>query len=1565
MSGGDQGGSIGRRKSSINSQSSTTGSTTTTAGEATATNASRIRRQLQRDASINGNGIMPSSAPLPTGSTSTQSKLRKGNDILSQKSAPAALQRQSSSSLSSSSSSQRRKQQRNKEGLANNNQIPEITPSSNRQTSKRKTNPDDAFLSQESLMDNDKEVGAVQPSLAKRTGSFQSSSSASSSKRQKRSTSTNANPTHSKPTSVISLLDEDNNNNETSNIENRNQQQPRSNYPSQPIYISSTNQDRPTTTTKTSRSNSISASSKSISIPEAQPSHITIRTGSMSTSASKATSREASLSVSPKDGNNDKTMDVEFDEKVQPPPPLPIPPAVQTDLNPPRLTRASTSATSISSFKGGKSMMNDSFGGGEMGKGPKSAPSQKLSRSDSIVSVDQLMADAYDVNNQRQTRESRNSAGSKVGLGSVMEVVEVDDAGDAGDVNATLADAIRGHDGGGRVRKVGSGHGSGGGRGDNVFDVGNDGNGDDVGGERSLNLKMGTTVGGKVRDKGKATVFAKGKGKAVGDFDGLSKLFDGVVFFLNPILGWNEVEQIRSLLLQGGAKETETQLDSLDGKRFSIETTTHVITEELEFPEYKECVDRGVKIVLPEWVRRSLKLKTLQDTQYFSADPQKFMSGMVVMAMPDIPEGDRTIIYGSIRAFGGTHSLDLTDEVTHLTALDGVGNEVEQALSRGDVVVVLPHFFDDCLRLKRKVPDFFYRFPNPKLRELDPFVSLGKMEMGTSNTGPRPEGFLKDQVIFIDHGVSASMGERLYNQVVKEVEKAGGVVVEQYARGLVTCVILERREGGVYIEAETDGRIVGTLRWLRDTLESGEIHSPKLKALHYPRPESLPDFQKFVICATNYSGKAREDIEAMIVHLGGTFTKQMTPENTHVICAKPISEKYAKALEWDIVAVNHLWLENTYVKHKVQVAARIHYLYFPPNLAPMVGDVPVPPEEVKRSLEVARRGLISVVDLSVDEGVTTGKVGGSGGGKGKGKQVVGRERVVTPVVRRVRGGPVEVEGEGEGEGEAGTGGDGSVKNKGKAKASVKGKERAYLVEGDGNGEGSDAVVVVEGDVKGRDSSKDDTAIPAAAGEVEGRRVQRGFGTAKRGGKAAVGTRSSTVETVKDVESVAMQETISPSPSKRVAKTYADRKTTKTATGTGVGSSSVTGRRAGKAAANADDTDKGGAKEIEVVIINDPDDDEDDDEIVDNTKANKTAETVEAAGPSKRAKTKSPAKPATAKEAKATKAATSKVKAESAPATSGKAKASVKTETVKAKTTKVTDTATSGTSAAAGAAATGAGTTISHPALKRKRELAEVTPKSSPGVGGGSTSGKRKKVDANIAIVTTGIRLDKQTLKGIVGLGGREAKDVASCTHLVANKIARTEKFLLAVSMGKEIVTQEWIERSLEIGSWQDSTLYRLKDPEAEEKNGFTLEESLRRASEKRLLEGYSVYVTQNVKPDIETMKRLVEAGGGKFVKRQLRTLRNKNNDIFSMDVDAFKQEEEAGDNSIFGNISGPSTPSVSGSQTQRRVLCISCDEDGEYVEVLKGHGYRVYSVEMLLVGLLRQELVLEDEEYCL
>ena len=139
------------------------------------------------------------------------------------------------------------------------------------------------------------------------------------------------------------------------------------------------------------------------------------------------------------------------------------------------------------------------------------------------------------------------------------------------------------------------------------------------------------------------------------------------------------------------------------------------------------------------------------------------------------------------------------------------------------------------------------------------------------------------------------------------------------------------------------------------------------------------------------------------------------------------------------------------------------------------------------------------------------------------------------------------------------------------------------------------------------------------------------------------------------------------------------------------------------------------------------------------------------------------------------------------------------------------------------------------------------------------------------------------MQGIGSLGGHIATQVRDCTHLVAEKVARTEKFLSALSLGKHIVHKKWLSESAAAGEWQgrygllvnefdfpcstfaassDEAKYPLIDEEMEGRFEFSLTESTARARRKKLLDGYTVYATPHVQPDGEIMARIVEAAGG-------------------------------------------------------------------------------------------------------
>ena len=160
--------------------------------------------------------------------------------------------------------------------------------------------------------------------------------------------------------------------------------------------------------------------------------------------------------------------------------------------------------------------------------------------------------------------------------------------------------------------------------------------------------------------------------------------------------------------------------------------------------------------------------------------------------------------------------------------------------------------------------------------------------------------------------------------------------------------------------ASRAGKHVGNLAWLYCLITTDTWTSPLRRLLHYPiAPGGLPGFKGLRISLSNYTGEARTYLENLIVATGAECTKTLKQDNTHLITAHIESEKCAAAKDWNIHLVNHLWLEESYAKWKLQSESNSRYTHFPSrtNLGEVVGQTPIdrglmeqiffPPEDVE------------------------------------------------------------------------------------------------------------------------------------------------------------------------------------------------------------------------------------------------------------------------------------------------------------------------------------------------------------------------------------------------------------------------------------------------------------------------------------------------------------------------------------------------------------------------------------------------------------------------------------------
>ena len=171
--------------------------------------------------------------------------------------------------------------------------------------------------------------------------------------------------------------------------------------------------------------------------------------------------------------------------------------------------------------------------------------------------------------------------------------------------------------------------------------------------------------------------------------------------------------------------------------------------------------------------------------------------------------------------------------------------------------------------------------------------------------------------------------------------------------------------------------------------------------------------------------------------------------------------------------------------------------------------------------------------------------------------------------------------------------------------------------------------------------------------------------------------------------------------------------------------------------------------------------------------------------------------------------------------------------------------------------------------QRKRIFKEADP---------SASGRPKKQSKTnihesnnedpVRVAFTGVDdVDKKT-KILTGCGAHIVESWSECTHLIADKIKRTTKFLCALSSGKHILSSKWIDACKKSNAITDEISYCLNDPANEKKWKFKLQQSIDTVKERgpqTLFKDLKFLITPSVTPDYSELKEIIEAGGGEVL----------------------------------------------------------------------------------------------------
>ncbi|KAI1473254.1 BRCT-containing protein [Daldinia caldariorum] len=383
-----------------------------------------------------------------------------------------------------------------------------------------------------------------------------------------------------------------------------------------------------------------------------------------------------------------------------------------------------------------------------------------------------------------------------------------------------------------------------------------------------------------------------------------------------------------------------------------LSQVTHVIANSIDFPQYTEATAMMIPVVKSKWITASLAKGRQAQIRPFTPDPRMIFSD-VVLSCADIPPTDKEAIVGATMAMGGMDSESVTKLTTHICALSMDHPKCQLATEKKlKCKIVLPHWFDDCFKLGKRIDESPYLLPDPEYLRANPEDAIEvppSQHLATSArpdylSSPSDDDVKNRRILTVFNGKKVmlssdlSIRDRLRNIVLGLINDGGGEMTDS----VDDCdwFICQYRDGPQYICAAQSGKTVGNLSWLYHLITHNEWTSPLRRLLHYPIPRrGIPGFEGKRITVSNYGGEARIYLENLINATGALYTKTMKAENTHLITARDNSEKCEAARDWNIHMVNHLWIEESYAKCEMQSVTVSKYTHFPArtNLGEVIG----------------------------------------------------------------------------------------------------------------------------------------------------------------------------------------------------------------------------------------------------------------------------------------------------------------------------------------------------------------------------------------------------------------------------------------------------------------------------------------------------------------------------------------------------------------------------------------------------------------------------------------------------
>ncbi|EJD53515.1 hypothetical protein AURDEDRAFT_156754 [Auricularia subglabra TFB-10046 SS5] len=1000
-------------------------------------------------------------------------------------------------------------------------------------------------------------------------------------------------------------------------------------------------------------------------------------------------------------------------------------------------------------------------------------------------------------------------------------------------------------------------------------------------------------------------------------------LFAGVAFYVAPTLAPEVYAGLCQIMEANG------------GDSVSMTEATHIISDTDAFDNWR-AVGANAQIVTPFWVDRSIAIGAQQNPEGFSPDPRKIFSGIIACS-GDLPNGDKEVMQASITAMGGQWREALTRDVTHLFCLTTKSDKYEKAMghrAQSQVRILLPHWFDDSFNARRLIPYEQYSFPNPPLFDTSAGLSaLKRTAPLASESAQHKEILFKTATleapverdtkarsdvwhglrVFLTSSLEVNEGRR--TAVETMLQRGGAKIVkadnaddensELAAVDECDVLVTRYRDGPVFARALEQGKVIGTLPWVFHVDQTERYCAPTDQLLHFPVPSwPIEGFPEKRISITNYSGSARDYLKKLVEVTGANFTATLSASNTHVIAASLSGKKTDKARAWGGIAiVNHIWLEDCFLRWKDLTPAAEKYIRFPRNgdMGTNVGECAIGRYTMEMwEEEQARRPGADKTSKSPSR-------------RRPEMSEAGDSRADVPLAPPISGGSELVQ----------------------ATATNASVREAYEVE---------AGLIPDEDTvppssPPRTLRKAPPPPPAASsskrrfsdGDDDGGKGSQRTSPLKRFktdtamGKAVEDKDENVIEIDDSGDNAEPARIPPPHRTTRAAKeraaTRANGKSVPATRGRKRARDSSEGERQSSASPAPSNSKRAKAEESQYA------------------NAREASSSATQAPRRRRLQTVDSVASQSERSMTADIHDVHETEDDSQRRRSGRAAAAKATRTLKEVV--MPDVLKFETQEKRGKRVEVAledGVPRGQPATKKytlkkqnnRRSKSEETDSDEPEIienppprqkkDGAATQPARK-----VFYLATQVSISEAQTKVLAQLGAKSTSKPEQVTHLIADQVVRTQKFLTAINYAPFIVSGDWAKESVEKKTLLPEEKYLLNHAVSADKYGVDLKEAIRLAKKHKgaFLRGCTFYVTQNAVADRNLVKAVVKAAGGEVKEK----------------IPSFRQAEQ--DNSYV----------------------ISTKKDHSIWEPLASQGITIYTADFLLNGVLRQKLPLEDESY--